>query len=293
MAVKGAGGVTTKIVNEIDRNSPVPYYAQLKEILREQIELGNWKPGSAIPGEPELCRLFDVSRTVVRQALREMAYEGLVIRKKGKGTFIAEPKISESLIQDLTGFYEDMVARGLRPLTKVLKQEIVPASAKVAGRLAISPGDPVVEIVRLRSIQREPMLLVTTYLPSARCPNLVHADLANHSLYAYLEDECHLTLARGHRSLEAILADEQVAELLGVKKGSPLILLESVSYLTDGAPIEYFHALHRGDRSRFEVELIRVRHLGRSREPLSQVDIELPRGSGVPLDLPKAKTRHL
>ena len=118
----------------IDRNSPLPYYVQMKDAIKQQIENGNWKPGDIVPGEPELCRIFDVSRSVVRQALKEMTYEGLVVRQKGKGTFVAEPKINESLVQKLTGFYQDMVDRGHEPVTQVLKQEVVPATSKIASQ---------------------------------------------------------------------------------------------------------------------------------------------------------------
>ena len=122
---------------QIDRDSFVPYYIQVMDALKEYLEEGGAKPNEQLPGEPELCRMFDVSRTVIRQALRELEYEGLIIRKKGKGTFVAEPKIQESLFQELTGFYQDMEAKGLTPVSKVLKQEIIPAKTKVAGYLKL------------------------------------------------------------------------------------------------------------------------------------------------------------
>jgi len=265
----------------IDRNSPLPYYVQMKDAIKQQIDHGHWHPGDIVPGEPELCRMFDVSRSVVRQALKELSYEGLVVRQKGKGTFVAEPKINESLVQKLTGFYQDMIDRGLDPVTQVLNQEVIPASSKIASRLSVQLGDPIVQIDRLRLIQGEPIVLVTTYIPQAVCPNLVKVDLSRGSLYAYLEGECNLTLARGRRTIEAVPANDREASLLGVKKGAPLILLESVTFLADGTPIEYYRALHRGDRSRFEVELVRIRQQGKAREALSEVEVELPPASSL------------
>lgn len=267
----------------IDRSSPIPYYVQLKEALRAPIEQGIWQPGDQIPGESDLCRLFDVSRTVVRQALNELNFEGLITRIKGKGTFVAEPKISESLIQKLTGFYQDMVDRGHKPVTLVLSQQVVPANAKVAGRLGLGPGALVIDIERLRFVQDEPIVLVTTYLPYALCPRLAQADLSNQSLYAFLEKECGLVIARGRRVIEAVTASEYEAHYLQVAKGAPLILLDSVSYLADGTPIEYYRAFHRGDRSRFEVELVRIREQGRTRKALGELDQDLPSGNGVVL----------
>lgn len=250
----------------IDRASYVPLYIQVMDALQDYIEDGGGTPGEQLPGESAMCRQFDVSRTVIRQALRELEHEGLIVRKKGKGTFVAEPKIRESLFQELTGFYQDMEAKGHAPYSRILKQEVIAATRKVASALKLKEYTPVVQIDRLRFVQDEPIVLVSTYLPHDRCPGLVEADLTRRSLYALLEDEYDIQIARGRRVLEAVPANEVEAELLQVKKGAPLILLESVSYLADGTPIEYFYALHRGDRSRFEVELIRMRDRGQGRE---------------------------
>ena len=243
----------------VDHNSPIPFYVQVKEALRERIERGEWKPGDQLPSEPEFCRMFDVSRIVIRQALKEMSYEGLVVRKRGKGTFVAEPKIVEGLVQELTGFHQDMTRRGHRPVSQVLKQVVVPANPKVAAHLDIHPGTPVLQIDRLRSVGGEPIVLVTTYLPSRLVPGLEHEDFSQQSLYELLEKRLGLVIARGRRTISAVAANEQEAQLLQIEKGFPLIVLDSVSYLADGTPIEYYRALHRGDRSSFEVELIQRR----------------------------------
>jgi GntR family transcriptional regulator len=246
----------------VDRNSYIPYYAQVKEALKELLESQLLASGDQIPGEAELCQAFGVSRTVIRQALDELEYEGLIVREQGKGTFVAEPKISGGLAQRLTGWYQDMVAQGYSPVSKVLKQELVPANPKVAASLHVEVDAPVIEITRLRFVQGEPIVLVTTYLPAKLCSQVLQADLSSQSLYAFLESHCGLVLARGHRTLEAALASEHEARLLQVRIGAPLIRLESVSYLQDGTPLEYYSALHRGDRTRFEVELVRVEGKG-------------------------------
>lgn len=262
--------------NEIDFESHIPYYIQLIDRLKEKIHTGEWQVGNQLPSEPELCEIYGVSRTVVRQALREIELEGLIVRRKGKGTFIAEPKISESLAQKLTGFFQDMVERGMVPKTKVLKQEIVPANNKIAGYLEIEPGSLVFEITRLRYVNDLPIVLVTTYLPYELCPNLEDAELSDQSLYAFLERECEKFIVSGRRYIEAVAANELESQLLEVKTGAPLVLLDSVSYLEDGTPIEYFHALHRGDRSRFEVELVRVKEHIPSREGIKRLENDLP-----------------
>lgn len=243
----------------INFESHIPYYIQLMDILREKVQQKEWAPGDQIPGEKDLCEHYQVSRTVVRQTLREMEFDGVISRQKGKGTFIAPPKISEGLVQKLTGFYQDMVERGLKPVTKVLHQQVIPANEKIAGFLNIKPGEAVVDIQRLRFVGEDPIQMVTTYIPYKICPSLADVDLTNRSLYEYLQTECGIFIAKGKRYIEAVLANESEAELLGIEHGAPLLMLDSISFLEDGMPIEYYHALHRGDRSRFEVELLRSR----------------------------------
>jgi GntR family transcriptional regulator len=246
------------INTHIIRDSYIPLYIQVIDALVEYIEGNELEPGYQLPGEAELCRLFDVSRTVVRQAFQELEYKGMIYRTKGKGTFVAKPKIHEGLFQELTGFFQDMETRGHTPISEVLKQEKVAATKKVAGYLEINEGAPVIQIDRLRYVQKEPIVLVTTYLPYDICPELLDVDLTDRSLYEYLEKEHGIQIARGKRHLEAVAANQVEAQYLGVNVGAPLLLLDSVSYLADGKPLEYYHALHRGDRSRFETELIRV-----------------------------------
>lgn len=259
VSLSGRETMSVELNPAIDRSSYIPLYVQVKDALKDLIEGGGAKPGEQLPGEPELCRIFDVSRTVIRQALRDLELQGLIVREKGKGTFVAEPKLREALFQELTGFYGDMAAKGRPPVSRVLKQEIIPAARKIAAYLRLKQGAPVVHIDRLRFVDGEPLVLVATYLPAARCSGLEQVDFTRRSLYAYLETAYGLVIDRGRRVLEAVPASDYEAGLLGIKKGAPLILLDSVSYLADGSPIEYYHALHRGDRSRFEVELIRVR----------------------------------
>jgi GntR family transcriptional regulator len=174
-----------------------------------------------------------------------------------------------------------MVERGHTPITQVLKHEVLPANKKVAAYLGIAPDTAVVEIKRLRFVEDEPIVLVTSYLPYHLCPALADVDLTNQSLYKFLEQECGVMIARGRRTIEAVAANENEAELLQIDRGAPLILLDSVSYLEDGTPIEYYHAVHRGDRSRFEVELMRIREQRPVRKTLTAEDIELPASNTV------------
>ena len=266
---------------KIDHDSAIPFYIQLRELLEAHVLNGEWQPGDRLPTEQELCETYDVSRTVVRQTLQEMENKGLIVKRRGKGSFVAKPKIRESLIQKLTGFHQDMVEQGLTPRTEVLHHEIEPAKAAVAMHLGLEPGTAVFNIERLRFVKDEPIALVRTYVPYALCPGLANVNLNDHSLYETLEDDFGLRLSYGRRTIEAVNATEREAKYLGVDPGAPLIALESISYLHDGTPIEYYHAFHRGDRSRFVVDLLRVREPEEAKIVIGNDEIAIPNSNNL------------
>ncbi|MEV0374877.1 GntR family transcriptional regulator [Streptomyces sp. NPDC050636] len=241
----------------IDRSSPLPFYHQLKQILLAEIERQKLQPGDRLSGDHELCQMYDVSRTVVRQALAELESEGAIERIKGRGTFVSSPKTAEGLVQSLTGLYEDVAARGGELRSDVRRLEVVPADAQVAADLQLDPGHPVIVIERLRFVNEEPWVLTTTHVPQEFAPGLLDEDLTHQSLYALLEGKYGIQLVRGRRSVEAATAGPALARSLGVGQGAPVLVLRNVSFGTDERPVESFVAFHRGDRSRFEVELAR------------------------------------
>jgi len=245
------------IFAQIDFSSHVPYYLQLIEILKSYLISNVWKPGEKIPNEEELCKIYKISRTVVRQALQELEYEGIINRRKGRGTFIAEPKVIEILADKITGFHNDMNELGLCPKSKVLHIRKIHADQKIASFLKIELGDKVISIHRLILNKSIPHQLIASYIPYTICPTLVNVDLTDRSLTEYLEKECSLIIARGHRFIEAVAATSGEARLLHISKGDPLIMLNGVNCLEDGRPIEYYLSYNRGDCSRFFVEMFR------------------------------------
>jgi GntR family transcriptional regulator len=253
----------------IDRASLLPYYHQLKQILLAEIDQRGLQPGDRLPGDHELCQTYGVSRTVVRQTLSELEADGVLERIKGKGTFVAPQKTAEGLVQSLTGLFEDVAARGGRLRSEVRRLEIVPADAAVAAELDVPLGHRVVEIERLRFVDGEPWVLTITHLPAELAPGLVNDDLTHTSLYALLENKYQVRLVRGRRSVEASVAGTSLARSLGISRGAPVLVLRSISVGTTGRPVESFVAYHRGDRSRFEVEL--TRHSAGATRPLMVV----------------------
>ncbi|MHB1375873.1 MAG: GntR family transcriptional regulator [Candidatus Humimicrobiaceae bacterium] len=243
----------------INKDNRIPYYYQLKQYIVGEIESGRWKPGQQILPEIKICDLFDISRTVVRQTYQELVNEGFLIKKKAKGTYIAETKISENLVQSLMGFYEDMTARGFKVKNDILCQKKIPSTPKVAKKLGLEPKEDVIVIRRLRRLNGEPTVLDKTYIPYKLCPDLLNENLISESLYRCIEGKYNLKINRGTRYIEATIATKEEAELLNVKKGAPLLYIESINMLDNGVPLEYYIALHRGDRSRLVTELKRIK----------------------------------
>ena len=239
----------------IRRDVPIAYHYQLRELLRAAILRKDYAPETRFPSEHELCRTYQVSRTTVRQALQALVREGLLYPVRGRGTFVTQTKILEGLATNLS-FYDDMRARGIPVTTRVLTYEIEPAPASVAMPLGIRPGDNVFKVERLRSVGRSPLLTVTSYLPADICPGLEAAKLTTRGLHQILREDCGIVPARAVRSFEALPATPEDARLLKIPAGAPVQHIESVVYDEAGVPIEFFIARHRGDRTKFQFEIV-------------------------------------
>lgn len=271
----GADGAATTAPSStgaptIDKASPIPYYQQLKEILRADIARRELRPGARLPGDHELCEQYGVSRPVVRQALSELQYEGVLDRVKGRGTFVAPQLTSQSLVQSLTGLHADVLAMGRSLLSDVRALKVTAADPEVAARLEIPVGTAVVLIERLRFVDGEPWVYTVSHVPAALAPDLVDQDLREQSLYALLERRYGLRLVRSRRAVEAHAPGARLARDLGLPRHGPVLKLTNVSYDADNRPVETFVAYHRGDRSRFEVELESA-PAGRAVPPLVRV----------------------
>lgn len=231
----------------LNRHTPVPLYYQLAEQLRESIRAGELRPGDQAPSERELSERYGISRMTVRQAIGYLIREGVLVAEHGRGTFVAEPKLTYDVLQ-LLGFTEAILQRGGLPVSQVLEQSVVAAPAVVAQELRLPQHAPVHKLVRLRLSHSMPLLLETSYLSAIGCPGLERHDLAHRSLYDVLEQDYGLSLKRAHQALEATTANSYESQLFGIPVGTPMILLEGVTSDFGEHPIEYFKAVYRGDR---------------------------------------------
>ncbi|MEN9938682.1 MAG: hypothetical protein RLZZ387_5261 [Chloroflexota bacterium] len=237
----------------LNKQSPVPLYYQLVELLKEQIRQGELQHGEQLPPERVLSEHYGISRMTARQAISYLVREGAVVAKHGLGTFVAEPKLTYDALH-LLGFTEESMRRGGTVVSRVLEQQLVTPPARVAEGLRLAPTAKGTKIVRLRLSDETPLLLETTFVPAALCPGLAEQDLATHSLYAVMEERWGVRLMHARQALEATIANDYEAELFGVAPGTAMILLEGVTYDDQDRPAEYFKAVYRGDRFKFAFE---------------------------------------
>ncbi|MBF8435569.1 GntR family transcriptional regulator [Halanaerobiaceae bacterium Z-7014] len=243
------------IDNKLDKDTPVPLYYQLKNIIKEQIEKGYLKPGDTVPPERILAESYDVSRPTIRKALSELVNEGLLNREKGKGTFVSEPKFEFSFVQKLMTFYDDMVTKGFKPKTNVITKELKEADRDLAEKLSISVGDKYIYIKRVRSIKGEPIVIVENHIPYHLCEDIISINLSDKSLYNSMYEKCGLENYRAEMSIAPALANHYDSKLLEIDAGSPIHHIKTISYTKDNIPMDYFESRFRGDRGEIKVNL--------------------------------------
>jgi GntR family transcriptional regulator len=234
-------------MNGIVRDSKLPIYHQLYELLRNDIVRGEWQPGDMLPSESELIEQYGVSRITVRQALEALVNDGLIYRQRGRGTFVAHPTVEQGLSR-IISFTEDMRQRGFKPGTEVLFHGLASASAEIAQQLQVEPGEELVRIERLRLADGEPMSIEESHLVHRYCPGVLQHDYSENPLRQILEDDYGIRLARAKQVIRAIAASAKVAKKLSIPAKAALLYIERVSYSTENVPIEFLRVYHRGDR---------------------------------------------
>jgi GntR family transcriptional regulator len=241
---------------KIDSSSPLPLYAQLESILAAEIASGTFASGTQLPNEEELIEHYGVSRTTVRQTIQNLVRRGLLEIRRGKGTFVLQPKITQELTE-LSGFVEDIQSLGRQASARLLDKQTVPASECAARALAISVGSPVVRIQRVRLADNSPLSFDETYLPKEIGERILENDLETEPIFSLLEQKYNTPLLEAEYRLEAVSADTTVARALGIGAGSPIFLIERTSYTTGHQPIDYEKLFYRGDQIRFVTRLAR------------------------------------
>lgn len=240
----------------LDHRSPIPLYHQIKEQIIAGVEKGDLRVGATLPPEVELVQLLGVSRQTVRRAMQELEYDGYIQRVPGRGTTVLRTKLSRGLTR-LTSFTEDMRERGQEVSSQILAFETTPASAFVAEKLAIPSETPVIFFHRLRCADHIPVALNTSYVHLPNRAIFTRADFERvGSLYALLERQ-NIAILEADRTIEAIAANEEQARWLAAPAGSPLLLVEGVTYTLDHVPIEYHRVVSAGERYKYAIHVTR------------------------------------
>jgi GntR family transcriptional regulator len=233
-----------------------PLYERIESVLACDIADGSLPPETQLPPEEGLVERFKVSRTTVRKAILNLIERGLVEVRRGKGTFVTQPRITQELTE-LTGFVEDIQALGRHPTARLLDKRIVAADDTVAHRLALAPGTLVVRLQRVRLADGVAMSFDETYLPRDIGEKVAENDLEAEPVFALLENKYETPLVGAEYKLEAAAADPVAAQALQVPAGSPIFLIERTSYTTGNRPVDYERLHYRGDLIRFVTRLTR------------------------------------
>jgi GntR family transcriptional regulator len=246
-------GPTTRSVAPLV-SGPIPLYHQLRQALRDRIAAGEWRPGDQVPTIRELCRLYGVSRITAVQALGALAHEGVLARKQGKGTFVAEPKIEHGPVR-LLSFTEDIARRGHLPGSRILELARIPASETIAARLQVARGDAVVLLRRLRLTDGKPMGVQNAYLPDDLFPDLADMREPIDSLYRLLDVRYGVVPTKATEAYEPIVVDDEAASLLGVRRGAPAFSVERLTRDQRNRLVEFTVSILRGDRYKVILDL--------------------------------------
>jgi len=224
--------------------------SEARERVRDLIE--QLSVGDSIPSERQLSQDLGVSRLTVRAALDDLVREGQLIRRRGSGTFVSEPKIAQELT--MSSFTDEIRARGMTPGSKTLDLRVVPAGARLGRILHVSPSEGIVVAKRLRLADRDPLAIETLHVRESLIPDLSAKDLENGSFYALLRDRYGIAIVGGQQTIEPTVTNEEESGALGVPLHSPAFLFERLTR-SETEVIEFVSSIYRGDRYRLVTEL--------------------------------------
>lgn len=238
-------------------SSPLPLYHKVYMVLRQRLLDGEFPAGAAMPTEQELGEQFNVSRITVRRAMDELESEGLILRKRGKGTFPTTNVGTVPIQASISGLLENLIAMGLKTQARMIEFGYVPASREVQAALEVEEGALVQRSVRVRSYQGTPFSHLTAFVPEDIGRSYREEDLRRHALLSLLE-RGGVRVASADQSITAKLADADVAALLGVEIGAPLIAISRQVRDINERPVEYIKALYRPDQYEYRMRVTRV-----------------------------------
>ena len=239
----------------LDKNSPIPLYFQLKQVLLAEISSGEYPPDSMLPTENELVEMFGISRTTVRQAVMDLVREGKLYRIKSKGTFIAQPKIMQSLTHKFRSLADEISDAGGAPRVEVNALEVVDMPEHLSG-LRGEKGKKAIYLSRTHYNGDIAVVHTETYYPYEGYEFLLEQDFTKERLYQVLSRYPDKRVERISRDIEAATASSMDVRNLGVRRGSPIHCFKNIGYNQKGEVVEISFAHYRGDRNTFHIDII-------------------------------------
>lgn len=241
---------------EIDRNSPIPAYYQIARDLRNRIIRHEWTTNERMPSEVELSERYGVSRITLRQAMAELEKDGLLVRMRGRGTFVCgdpTPYVNDLSYSIVSG---DRITQAYSVSAKVVEKRIVTdLFPDVSENLLLSPADRAVYVKRLFYLKGKPFAIGQSHIPAKLAPGLEDAPLVNNSISITLAQKYNCHVERVEDYIEAVRSTQSECNLLKCAYDAPLILIRGVSYLEDGQPLEYSSTFWSGDTVRLHITL--------------------------------------
>ena len=244
------------------RESGLPLYQQIQHLLRHRIATGVYPAGTKIPSENELCRELAVSRVTVREALRELVLADMLVKVQGKGAFVAETQARLARVK-YTGFLEDLQERVLKlKVVNLIIRKMV-ASPDICAALGLEPGSEITRISRLRHIDEEPFSFTLNYLPVDIGKRIRAKDLYAVPLLRIIQTELRIPIVRAHETIDALPADPEVAQKLGIPVLYPVMHMKRVMFTAGDRPFEIVETYYRADKYHYSVNLVRLKRKGK------------------------------
>ncbi|MEW6671417.1 MAG: GntR family transcriptional regulator [Thermodesulfobacteriota bacterium] len=240
----------------VDPANPIPKYLQISAWLKELISTGRYQKGEKLPSEIRLAEMCTVNRNTLRQALSQLAAEGLLIKEKGRGTFISSspsPPLKHKLKQ-ISSFRDDLASIGIKEKTLLVKKNVTEASQHVADALVLGVDNKVITIHRLRTGDGIPFIYEESYLPFHMFKDILEMDLTG-SMYQLITERFNIVLARCEQTIQAVNLNGKTSKYLHLPENSAGIFMESVTFDANNIPVEVLCSYYRGDKYIFEVEL--------------------------------------
>lgn len=238
----------------------LPKYYILKRDLIKKIEMEEFETDKPIPSERELIDLYQMSRITVRKAIDELVNEGYLYKIHGKGTYVKSDTYSQDLFS-IASCTEDVLKLGMKPSKKLVDSGMIKADTKRSKALNVTVDDNIFCLERIQLADDEPINFTISYLPEKLFPGISEYDFStSRSLYQTLEQDYGVKITRATRTIEAVLAKNDVAEYLDIKEDMPIILFGCVTYgMINGKeiPIETFKCFYRTDKFKFYINQVR------------------------------------